>query len=162
MAIIISSIKSKPLLTRDSCPIVKGSNVLGKSAILLFIFFLLSNYIFFNNKVVYYKILPLRGIFAHIKLQQLFKQVFFFHCNLIEPDILTNEVAKFIGRYLTQPFKTSYFGIRAKLCNRIDTFFFCVTIDSFLLVSNTEERGLKNIDMSLLNQIGEELKKEGK
>ena len=135
-----------------------------------------------DDEVVDDEVLPFHGVFAHIEIEQSHYGIVLLEIYTFEPYVLVDEVAELIGRDFAKTFETGYLhGWSLKTFNRRLPLFVAVAIegdevglgvgvgivlglvalDGFFAVSHTEERGLENIDMPLLDEVGEELQEEG-
>ena len=104
-------------------------------------------------------------------------------CYLLQADVGTDKTCEFIGRNLSKTFESGNLWIGTKLFDGLLALFvaiaitgdeiallvgLCISLSNSLLilylsatVTHTEKRRLKNIYMSFLNELGEELQEEG-
>jgi hypothetical protein len=66
-----------------------------------------------------------------------------------------------VGRDFSQTFESGDFGVGTQFFNGFHTFLLCIAITCLLFVAHAEERGLQDIYMPFLYQVGEELQEEG-
>ncbi len=98
-------------------------------------------------------------VLAHIVGKQVGYGVFLAQHDLVKAYFLADKTFEFIGRNLSQSFESGNFRI-LYLLDGFDAFLFAVAVANLLLVFDTEQGRLKDIDMPLLDQVGEELEEE--
>ena len=104
-------------------------------------------------------------------------------CYLLQADVRTDKTSEFIGRNLSKTFESGNLRIGTKLFDGLLALFVAIAItgdeiallvrlgisfsNSLLVlylsttIAHTEKRRLKNIYMTFLNELGEELQEEG-
>ena len=80
---------------------------------------------------------------------------------MLQTHVFADEMAELVGRDFSQSFKTGDFRVRTQFFNGFQAFILCITIVGLLLVAYTEKRCLQDINVSFLDEIREELQKEG-
>ena len=108
-------------------------------------------------KVIDNKILTIGCVFSHIKFQHFCYRLIFIQNYRIKAYIFADKIFKFIWRNLAQSLKTGNLRICPDRLYRLFALRLRITIKSLLLIANPEKRCLQNVQMTLLNQFGEEL-----
>ena len=111
----------------------------------------------FYSKVIDNKFLSLLGIFPHVVRKNRIDRCFF---ERITGSKRMSSPIKFLnssGEISPNPFESCYFWISSEFSNCISSLFIRVTVNRFLLISNTEQRCLQNIHVISFDQIRKEL-----
>ena len=117
--------------------------------------------VFLNLQVFNDEALSLGGVLAHVEGQEILGSHALWNDDGVEADVLADEVTEFVGRDFTESFEAGNFGLGAAFLDRGQAFCFAVAIAGDFLVANAEEGGLENMEVSLSNELGEELEEEG-
>ena len=99
--------------------------------------------------------MSLHGILAHIEFKQVLHQVGLTQTNLLQPHLLSDEVAELVGRNLTKAFEPGDFRVGTQFVNGSQSLIITVTVGRALLVAYTEEGCLQDIDVAFFYKVGE-------
>ena len=134
--------------------------------------------VFLDNEVVDDEVLTFHRVLAHIVFQKLLHLVVLMQGDLFQSHVRTYEARKLLRRDFTKTFESGNLWIGTQLLNSLQALFITITVtgdevallailthllvlDLRTLITDTEQRSLEYIDVTLLDEFGEELQEEG-
>ena len=144
-------------------------------AFLIIVFFFWT--VFLNDEVINNEFLTLYRIVAHIVGQQFLHFIVLMKGDLLKADVWSDESCKLLWGYFAKTLKACYLGVGSQVLDSLLTLFvaIAITCDEITLfailahllltnlgatVTDAEQWGLQHIDVTFLDQFGEEFQEE--